>query len=169
MVKRKNELHTPTLLKTLSEYYYGDMNRIERIRPYLEKRSNISLRLIDWYVGVYTKIYPVLLYDGTFDISNSHSLHLKNYSKRLFDPFQRSEQIRFFVSEDDHITTTISQLNFFKWALTTGVLDHIEENSEKIQELFQEKKDLKPPRKTKQSKKRIKNQQRGELSDSKPL
>lgn len=164
MVKRKNNLQVSTLIETLSSYFYSDTNRIQRVRPYLEKTSNISLRLIDWYVSVYVKNNPVLLHDNTFDISNSHSLHLKSYSKRLFDPFQRNECIRLHLSDSDYIDTTISQLNFFKWASQNGVLDHIENNVGDIQKLFQEKKEIKAQKRIKQASKKTKKQQKGEPS-----
>ena len=57
---------------------------------------------------------------------------LKAYSKKNFDPFCRRERINFFYNTDKSITTTVGQLNFFKWAIDNNILDYINEHLEKI-------------------------------------
>ena len=49
---------------------------------------------------------------------------LKAYSKKYFDPFCRRERLHFRDSAGRPFETTVGQLNFFRWALTHGVIDY---------------------------------------------
>jgi hypothetical protein len=66
-------------------------------------------------------------------VYNEYKLKLKAYSKRQFDPFCRWERINIPFQNDVFMETTIGQLNFFKWAIESNVLQYIEENYEDIE------------------------------------
>jgi hypothetical protein len=84
-----------------------------------------------------------------FNVYNDYKLKLRAYSKRNFDPFCRWVRIRIpFAAtgapdgpEDGgvgamgggEITTTIGQLNFFKWAISNNILQYIESNYDDIE------------------------------------
>ena len=80
----------------------------------------------------------------------SYKSQLRAYSKKQFDPFCRRNRIDFYFNETDFITTTVGQLNFFRWALENNVIEYILENYDVIEEDMnentrkhrQEKKDL---------------------------
>ena len=70
----------------------------------------------------------------------SYKSQLKGFSKNYFDPFQRKDRIEFFIL-DTKITTTIGQLNFFKWAIQNKVIDYAKENLQSIHKDMSESQD----------------------------
>lgn len=113
------------------ERFYQNSQRLDRIKSILNGKSNISLRLIDWFVTNYSKKYNI----SYMTQKNKHVIvylayksHLKAYSKKMFDPFCRWKRIRFHDCE-----TTVGQLNFFEWAIEDEVLDYIEKHHSNIQ------------------------------------
>jgi hypothetical protein len=112
------------------EKFYANEDNLTLVRSILDGSSNLSLRLIDWFVTNYSKKY------NTSYVTNekkhivvylSYKSHLKAYSKKMFDPFCRWKRIQFQEME-----TTVGQLNFFEWAITDGVLKYILDNHELI-------------------------------------
>ena len=63
----------------------------------------------------------------------SYKSQLRAYSKKQFDPFCRRNRIDFYFDETDSITTTVGQLNFFRWALQNNVIDYIMNNYKEIE------------------------------------
>ena len=111
------------------ERFYNDKNS-ERVRGILSGKSNLSLRLIDWFVTNYAKKYNISYMSKTnkhIIVYLSYKSHLKAYSKKMFDPFCRWKRIKF-----REMDTTVGQLNFFEWAISDEVLDYLEKNREAI-------------------------------------
>ena len=112
------------------ERFYGKSENIQKVKEILEGNSNLSLRLIDWFVTNYAKKF-----NTSFLTKNqkhvivylSYKSHLKAYSKKMFDPFCRSKRIKF-----QGFDTTVGQLNFFEWAITDEILDYLEKNYEVV-------------------------------------
>ncbi len=146
------------LLSNLMEFYDNPVNknilyRLINGEPISTETSTgtvISLRIIDWFVTNYAKMYDtiyVLPNKPRFRVYNSYKLELKAYSKRRFDPFARVEfQEQFtrkrssnkpkmvnLVCDDGKCVTTIGQMNFFKWAIENRILDYIVENYDQIE------------------------------------
>ena len=107
----------------------------EEILKLLEGTSEISLRLIDWFVTNYAKQHNIsyVLNNQEFLVYTNYKSQLKAYSKKLFDPFCRRERIMFQISGQPMFQTTVGKLNFFRWALEKGVLDYIKMNMAKIE------------------------------------
>lgn len=63
----------------------------------------------------------------------SYKSQLRAYSKKQFDPFCRRNRIDFYFNETEYITTTVGQLNFFRWALQNNVIDYILNHYEEIE------------------------------------
>jgi len=110
----------------------------------VKQAPKISLRVIDWFVTNYSKKYNTnyIISEVNDDgmISNKqlivyidYKLQLKGYSKKQFDPFCRRERIEFYYNKTEFITTTVGQLNFFRWAIENNVMNYIEQNLEKIE------------------------------------
>jgi len=59
----------------------------------------------------------------------SYKSQLKSYSKKYFDPFCRRNRINF-----NQISTTLGQLNFFKWASSNGIIDYVIDNYNHIED-----------------------------------
>jgi hypothetical protein len=133
--KKKIECKPELIISSLHRFYSSHPG-IQKIMPYLLGSAPLSLRIIDWFVTKYSRKtftrYPLNGQD--FLVYLSYKGQLKAYSKHYFDPNCRRERIMFKIAEYDSFTTTIGQLNFFRWALECGVLDYIEENETSIRE-----------------------------------
>ena len=104
------------LLDNLLDYYKdGKINKILKI---INGDSEISLRLIDWFITNYSKKHFTVYNlkkngkDTRFKVYIDYKLKLKAYSKKRFDPFCRWERINIPYGENTYIQTTIGQLNF---------------------------------------------------------
>ena len=64
----------------------------------------------------------------------SYKSQLRAYSKKQFDPFCRRNRIDFYFNDTDFITTTVGQLNFFRWALQNNIIEYIVENFDIIED-----------------------------------
>ena len=69
-----------------------------------------------------------------FNTYHSYKAQLKSYSKKRFDPFCRRERLNFNYNKNNGISTTIGQLNFFKWAIDNLIIEYIKENYVQIEE-----------------------------------
>jgi hypothetical protein len=121
------------LMISLSKFYSVKSN-INKVIPLVEQKSDISLRLIDWFVTNYSKKNNTVITkekNGNiihFNVYLSYRNQLKAYSKEKFDPFRRNEHIMFYYDVDKSIETTHGQLNFFRWVLQNDILDYIQDN-----------------------------------------
>jgi hypothetical protein len=125
----QNQLLLNNLLK-----FYNTNNNLDKILPIINGQSNLSIRIIDWFVTNYSKknyvIYNVERNgeNRRFKVYIDYKLKLKAYSKKRFDPFCRWDRINIPYKDGTYIQTTIGQLNFFKWALENNILEYIESN-----------------------------------------
>uniref|UniRef100_A0A6C0JQ50 Uncharacterized protein n=1 Tax=viral metagenome TaxID=1070528 RepID=A0A6C0JQ50_9ZZZZ len=113
------------------EKFYANSIHLEKVKSILDGTSQLSLRLIDWFVTNYAKKYNVAYLTKTQKhviVYLSYKSHLKAYSKKMFDPFCRWKRIKF-----QNFETTVGQLNFFEWAITDDVLEYLEKNREQVQ------------------------------------
>lgn len=125
MVQLKEQL----LMLNLKQFY-SNTNNILKIMPILEGQSKISLRSLDWFVTNYSKNKNIILKNKNTNISYNvwldYKSQLKAFSKKNFDPFCRRERIVFEIIKNKYLTTTIGQLNFFKWAIENHILTYVE-------------------------------------------
>lgn len=133
--KKKIECKPELIISSLHRFYSSHPG-IQKIMPYLLGSAPLSLRIIDWFVTKYSrKTFTRYSHNGQdFLVYLSYKGQLKAYSKHYFDPNCRRERIMFKIPGHDSFTTTIGQLNFFRWALECGVLDYIEANETDIRE-----------------------------------
>jgi hypothetical protein len=101
----------------------------------------ISLRILDWLVTNYAKkhnvVLPVQTAQGArhaFNMFLEYKSQLKAYSKRFFDPFCRRERIDFLDADGRVFHTTVGQLNFFRWALSHGVVEYGTQHNREIED-----------------------------------
>ena len=158
-IKGKQEL----LLVSLNNFYDNEFNKLALL-DILEGKNKISLRIIDWFVTNYSKKnnteYPLKRKitspkrttlkkihgktskkDDSRNNSNnyvnvflSYKNQLDGYSKKHFDPFCRRNRIEFTFNDGSNIVTTVGQLNFFRWAIQSNILNYIIENYKSIEE-----------------------------------
>lgn len=132
--RRKIFCKQELIVSSLQRFYASRDDKSEIMRL-LEGTSDISLRLIDWFVTNYSKQHNIsyLLNGQEFLVYTNYKSQLKAYSKKLFDPFCRRERIMFQIPGYPLFQTTVGKLNFFRWAIEKGVLEYIQVNLAKIE------------------------------------
>jgi len=126
------------LMISLSEYFSNNKS-LENVLDIINGTSNISLRLIDWFVTNYCKrkniIYDIEQNDmkTKFIVHLNYKTQLKSFSKKQFDPFKRDSRIEFEYKDNNSVITTIGQLNFFRWAIKSNIITYIEANYKEIE------------------------------------
>lgn len=116
------------LRASLESYYRIDVN-INKIVPIINRTSQVSLRLLDWFIVNYSRTHQTSyqVNEKYFNVHESYKAQLKAFSKRHFDPFRRNE--RFILCyKKERYETTIGQLCFFRWCLQNNVLEFVGKN-----------------------------------------
>ena len=141
-MNRSTALNTQNnlLMSNLMEFYKKD-NNLNNMMRIINGESDISLRIVDWFVTNFAKKYYTVyelksnLSDTyeRFKVYNDYKLKLKAYSKKRFDPFCRWERISIPYNENQLMETTIGQLNFFKWAIENKIIDYIKNHHDIIE------------------------------------
>jgi hypothetical protein len=156
-IQGKQEL----LLVSLNNFYKNESNKIN-LMNILNGEDKISLRIIDWFVTNYAKKYNIN-YSLKIKITSpkrstmkkgikfskkdmdkytnfrqinvflSYKEQLRAYSKKQFDPFCRRNRINFYFNESEFITTTVGQLNFFRWSIQNNIIKYIMEHYKEIE------------------------------------
>lgn len=141
---RSNALNTQnTLLMSNLMDFYNKHGNLENMMKIINGESEISLRIVDWFVTNFAKKYYTVYElsqtigentsNSRFKVYNDYKLKLKAYSKKRFDPFCRWDRISIPYSENQVMETTIGQLNFFKWAIENKIVDYIKTHYEMIE------------------------------------
>ena len=133
---RKQKIHCKQeLIISSLQRFYSQREDIDEIVELLKGTSEVSLRLIDWFVTNYSKAHNTsyILNGQEFAVYMNYKNQLKAYSKKLFDPFCRRERILFQVPKHEAFLTTVGKLNFFRWALEKGILDHIKLHQQDVE------------------------------------
>ena len=120
-------------------HFFTNRNYLDKVIPIITGKSNISLRILDWFVTNYSKKnninYQITINNKikNFIVYLDYKSQLKAYSKKQFDPFCRRERISFIDHDNNELITTVGQLNFFRWAIENNILEYIEINFEVIE------------------------------------
>lgn len=133
---RKRKIHCKQeLIVSSLQRFYANRQDMQEIIQLLQGTSDVSLRLIDWFVTNYAKTHSTsyVLQGQEFLVYRDYKSQLKAYSKKLFDPFCRRERIYFQLPNQPAFLTTVAKLNFFRWALEKQVLGYIREHQEEIE------------------------------------
>lgn len=132
--KNRVQCKQDLVISWLQEFYSHPGN-LDAFLPIYKGDSPMSLRLIDYFVTNYAKKNNTSYLLGTrqFLVYFQYKRELNAYSKRLFDPFCRRDRILFQARGYEEITTTVGQLNFFRWAVEKQILQYISENREAIE------------------------------------
>jgi hypothetical protein len=121
------------LLSSINQFYDNAKNRTTLL-TILDKSSGISLRNLEWFITNYAKKNHTSYQTGDgklFTVHCAYKSSLDGYSKKLFDPFCRSQKFAYVVpGTSDEIQTTLAQLNFIKWCIKNKIIDYISSNRE---------------------------------------
>ena len=129
--------HGNLLYNTLNKDFTGCLgSKVSQMISIIEGRSDVSLRLLDWFVTKYAEKRGVTykLNDGQeFYVHISYKAQLKAYKKVYFDPFRRKGKFIYTI-KGKQFQTTLGQLNFFKWAFNCNVIEYVKSNFDTIVE-----------------------------------
>lgn len=125
-----------TLLNSIRDFYVNDEKNSQYLIDILEKRNGVSLRNIEWFITNYSK-RTNLSYESNdgkkFRVHYAYKSSLDGYSKKLFDPFCRTEKIDFQLPNNEKsFKTTVAQLNFIKWCIKNKIIDYIMDNKQSL-------------------------------------
>lgn len=127
------------LMLSLTQFF-KNKNHFNKMLRIVDGKSNISLRILDWFVTNYSKknntSYDIIEKGEKlkkFIVYLDYKSQLKAYSKKQFDPFCRRERISFYDHDNNEIVTTVGQLNFFRWAIENDILTYVEKNLKAIE------------------------------------
>ena len=118
------------LLLTKLQVFYQDRDNVAILKSVLDKTEKISLRNIEWFVTNFSRRQKTSYktHDGKdFMVHMSYKSSLDGYSKKLFDPFCRTDRIEF-----NNVSTTVAQLNFIKWCIEHDIISYIKNNKSDI-------------------------------------
>jgi hypothetical protein len=141
-----------TLLSSVVRYFDETPEALEKLRLVLRGRvPGVSLRLLDYLVTNYSKSTNASFVapDGErVRLFREYKAQLRGYSKLAFDPFARRCRI---VVEfgGGSMETTVAQLNFFRWAISRGVVDYASKHSAEIEEFYSKSRGGKETKKSK--------------------
>ena len=132
--KRKIQCKQELIIQSLQRFY-SNREDIKEVIEHLKGTSDVSLRLIDWFVTNYSKTHctSYILAGQEFCVYMNYKNQLKAYSKKLFDPFCRRERILFQIPNQEAIVTTVGKLNFFRWAIEKDILTYIKGHQVEIE------------------------------------
>lgn len=135
LVSSKKDLLMHSLIN-----FFKNSNNLNQVIPIITGKSNISLRILDWFVTNFSKKNNIHYHvnEGNGKIKNfivylDYKAQLKAYSKKNFDPFCRRERISFIDHNNNELITTIGQLNFFRWSIENNILNYIQSNYDEIE------------------------------------
>ncbi len=111
--------------------FYSDKDNMNTLMSFVDsKDAPISLRTIDYFVTKYSHKYNIVVpapapSTSSMNVYTSYKAQLKAFHKKLFDPFRRHQKIVFYFNDQVSVTTTIAQLNFFRWLIQNNIITYI--------------------------------------------
>jgi hypothetical protein len=117
------------LLESIKSFYLDEKNS-NYLVDILEHRKGISLRNLEWFITDYSKKKNLTYTTNEgkdFTVHCAYKSSLVGYSKKLFDPFCRTQKFEYEIPNTDgtKIQTTVAQLNFIKWCIQNNIIDYI--------------------------------------------
>lgn len=126
------------LLESLHKFYEcaEHLRVLTDVLKQHNQHDKVSLRILDWLVTNYAKKHNIVyvVRSSTFNMFLEYKSQLKAYSKRFFDPFCRRERLEFPDADGGTFHTTVGQLNFFRWAISNGVIAYGTAHNSAIEE-----------------------------------
>jgi hypothetical protein len=123
------------LLKSSLLQFYEKKDHMQIILKIINKNTEYSLRLLEWFCSNYSKKYNTIYNvskNKEFNVYLSYKSQLDSYQKKQFDPFKRNyrgyEKFDLFYSPEKSFKTTVGQLNFFKWCIENKILDYVKDH-----------------------------------------
>ena len=130
-----NMSRSEILLQSIQEFYSNEENS-NYLRDILEKKNGISLRNLEWFITNYSKGNNLTYTTDRgkmFTVHCAYKSSLDGYSKKLFDPFCRTEKFGYKIpNSESEVSTTVAQLNFIRWCIKNNIIEYILNNKQKL-------------------------------------
>ena len=122
---------TRMLTEKLLGFYTPELFQL--LRDIVSRRTGFSLRIIYWFVTSYSRRMQCnyMFGDERVIVYSEYKAIMRSYQNTCFDPFCRRARVYVDTSlcamvdgpvGGDVLETTTGQLNFFRWAISRGVL-----------------------------------------------
>lgn len=132
------------ILDKNKQFYSFNSKYIDTLTAIIDGKSDISIRLLDWFVSNYSKEYNTsytIKLNGmknSFCVYNEYKNQLNGYSKDYFDPFCRKKKISYLYRDKNDenkklFKSSIGQLNFFRWAIRNRIIIYVQNHLEEIE------------------------------------
>jgi hypothetical protein len=119
------------LTEKLLGFYTPELFQL--LRDIVSRRTGFSLRIIYWFVTSYSRRMQCnyMFGDERVIVYSEYKAIMRSYQNTCFDPFCRRARVYVDTSlcamvdgpvGGDVLETTTGQLNFFRWAISRGVL-----------------------------------------------
>lgn len=121
---------------SITEWYKSNPEKMKVVRDIVEKSAGVlSLRILEYFVTNYAQKHGIVLPNprregDVIDVYWSYKEELKCFHKSLFDPFHRSSTPA--GTSQKRKRPSLRQLNFFRWAIRTGVLRYVSDHLQDI-------------------------------------
>lgn len=129
-------MNKSSILLTSVDNFYKDPSNNEILDEILNKTNGISLRNLEWFITNYSKNNNTkyTTNDGKlFSVHCEYKSSLDGYSKKLFDPFCRTNKFKYKIPNTEiEVMTTVAQLNFIRWCIKNKIIDYIKSNKSKL-------------------------------------
>lgn len=134
------KLHIDLLMKSLTAFFTQN-DHLHRVLPIIQRTSDVSLRLLDWFIVAFAKEKNVVFEfeRKQVDVYSDYRSQLAIFSKKYFDAFRRHSRIYVgtgvstsVLMKNEFTETTIGQLCFFRWCLQNGIIDYVNEHAAEI-------------------------------------
>lgn len=132
-----------SIIKKYKHFYESDRKYLDMLIAIIEGKSNISIRVIEWFVINYSQIkeikYHIKIRGAVtcFYVNREYNTQMRMFTKEYFDPFCRKRKV-FYRYKDGKknvtFVTSIGQLNFYYWAIKHKVIRYIENHISDIEE-----------------------------------
>ena len=137
------------ILEKNKNFFSTDRKYIDAMLEIINGESEISIRVLDWFVANYSKknntFYKIKINgkEDFFYVNNEYKNQLNGYSKLYFDPFCRKKKVIYTYRSKDgkndiNFLSSIGQLNFFQWAIRNKVITYVKLHIKEIEEDMKE-------------------------------
>lgn len=148
--KTKFTMKEQDILDKNRNFFVSNKKYLETMLDIISGTSDISIRVLDWFVANYSKKKNILYRiknNGIvvhFNVNIEYKNQLNGYSKKYFDPFCRKNKIVYSYKNEEYpesntkFLTSIGQLNFFYWAIKNKVIRYVEMHLSEIEKDMKE-------------------------------
>lgn len=139
------------ILEKSRKFFSTNRKYIDAMLDIIAGNSNISIRVLDWFVANYSKknntVYKTRVNgeDNYFNVNIEYKNQLNGYSKQYFDPFCRKKKVKYSYKNKGNknekpivFVSSIGQLNFFQWAIRNKVIRYVESHIAEIEKDMKE-------------------------------